>query len=867
MSARVTRLRAEHRREATGLGTATPRLSWWVDSASESSLLWTEFEKTTVDGLVGTARVVGAEQVLVDWPFAPLASREIVDVRARVGLHGGTVGDWSDSLRLETGLLRREDWTVPLVVPSASAPRTGPRPAWMLRAEFEVEVAPVRARLYMTAQGIYRSEINGARVGDDELAPGWTSYDHRLRAQAYDVTALLQAGANAIGIELADGWFRGNIGFDGGVWDLYGPHIGVVAQLELTGSDGVHRLVDLSDSWRASAGPTTAAGLYEGEEYDARRLDPDWSRAGCDDSSWARPELRGLATVTARIEHAVAEPVRQVEELLPVSIEYRRNGRIRLDFGQNISGRLSVRAEAEAGHTLRLHHAEALEDDELAVRPLRRATSVDSYVFGGTGEESWQPRFTIHGFRYAELEGWPERTVAPGAVRAVVVHTDMERTGWFTVDDPMLQKLHDNTVWSMRDNFVDLPTDCPQRDERMGWTGDIQVFAPAASYLYRSAGVLDTWLRDVGDEQHADGAVPNFVPWVPCGFPEASSAVWGDAAAIVPWTMWEQLGDRGILAQQFASMRGWVDHLAARADDDGAIRSGFALGDWLDPIAPPEDPGAARTDRYLVTTAYLVRSARIVADVAGMLGDVTTQARYAGLADRTLGAFRQEWILSSGRMVGESPTSLALALDFDLFENAAQRSDAGARLAELVAEGDFRIPTGFVGTPIICGALADTGHVESAYALLQQTECPSWLYPITMGATTIWERWDSMLPDGRVNPGDMTSFNHYALGAVVDFMHRTVAGLAPIEPGYRRILIAPRPGGTVRAASTRFDSPYGPIDVSWRLDGDRFELTARVPFGVTAEVELPGRADRLTVGAGRHELHSDIRTLELRKTT
>ncbi|SMQ74016.1 family 78 glycoside hydrolase catalytic domain [Agreia sp. VKM Ac-1783] len=867
MSALVTRLRAEHRREAHGLGTSTPRLSWWVDSPSDSQLLWTEFEKTTLDGRTQMARVEGAEQVLVDWPFDPLASREIVDVRARVGLADGTTGDWGEALRLETGLLRREDWAVHLVVPSASAPHSGPRPAWMLRAEFEVEVAPVRARLYMTAQGIYRSEINGLRVGDDELAPGWTSYDHRLRAQAYDVTPLLITGANAIGIELADGWFRGNIGFDGGVWDLYGSHIGIVAQLELTGDDGVPQLVDLADAWRASRGPTTSAGLYEGEEFDARLHEAGWARAEYDDSLWVRPELRELTSVSARIEHAVAEPVRQVDTLSPVTVEYRPNGRIRLDFGQNISGRLSFRAAGDAGHVLRLHHAEVLENDELAVRTLRRATSIDRYTFRGEGEEVWQPRFTIHGFRYAELDGWPAVTLAPESVKAVVLHTDMERTGWFTVDDPMLQKLHDNTVWSMRDNFVDLPTDCPQRDERMGWTGDIQVFAPAASYLYRSAGVLDSWLRDVADEQHAGGAVPNFVPWVPCGFPEASSAVWGDASAIVPWVMWEQLGDAGILSQQYASMRGWVEHLAARADEDGVIRSGFALGDWLDPIAPPEDPGAARTDKYLVTTAYLVRSARIVADVAGLLGDNEAKSAYTDLADRTLSAFRREWVLSSGPMTGESPTSLALSLAFDLFERGDQRAEAGTRLADLVAEGGHRIQTGFVGTPIICGALAETGHVESAYALLQQTECPSWLYPITMGATTIWERWDSMLPDGRVNPGDMTSFNHYALGAVVDFMHRTVAGLAPIGPGYRRVRIAPKPGGTVRAAATRFDSPYGRIEVSWRLDDDRFHLTATVPFGVTAEVVLPGEADGRQLGAGTHELSSRIRIPELRKIT
>ncbi|WP_411699609.1 family 78 glycoside hydrolase catalytic domain [Conyzicola sp.] len=812
-------------------------------------------------GRTQTARIDGNDQVLVGWPFSPLSSRESVDVSARVTLSDGTTSAWSDPLRIETGLLRRDDWTAGLVVPSAEAPRTGPRGAWLLRSQFDLERAPVSARLYVTAQGIYRAEINGGRVGDDELAPGWTSYDHRLRAQAYDVTEHIVAGGNALGFELADGWFRGNIGFDGGLWDFYGSQIGIVAQLELVGHDGSVRVVDLDRGWKSSPSATTATALYEGENYDARLFDRQWSSWGFDDSLWTRPEVRDLATVAARIEHAVAEPVRQIEELHPTAVDYLPNGRIRLDFGQNISGRLAFTTTGPAGHILRFHHAEVLEDNELAVRPLRRATSVDSYVFSGHGEETWQPVFTIHGFRYAELEGWPQDSLAPDAVRAVVLHTDMDRTGWFAVDHPQLQQLHDNTVWSMRDNFVDLPTDCPQRDERMGWTGDIQVFAPAALFLYGSGGVLDSWLRDVSDEQGADGSVPNFVPWVPCGFPEASSAVWGDAATVVPWTMWEQLGDRGILAQQYPSMTGWVDHLARRADPDGAVRTGFALGDWLDPVAPPEDPGAARTDRYLVTTAYLVRSARIAAETAEILDDPVAAVKHAAIAQHALAGFRKEWVLPSRELVGESPTALALAICFDLFELDEHRTRAGSRLAEMVAEGGYVIPTGFVGTPIICDALATTGHIDAAYSLLLQTECPSWLYPITMGATTIWERWDSMLPDGQINPGDMTSFNHYALGAVVDFLHRSVAGLAPLEPGYRRVRVAPLPGASVNAASTRHDSAYGPIEVSWRRDDDNFDLVVHVPFGVTAEVELPWSQGVSHVAAGRHEFHIPIQSI------
>ncbi|MFC8597296.1 family 78 glycoside hydrolase catalytic domain [Isoptericola sp. NPDC057191] len=854
---RTTTPRVEHRRDGFGLGTSVPRLSWTVEGGTGTQAR--ADVEVVRHGRRETAVVHGPDQVLVDWPFAPLASREQVAVRVRVTADDGTVARWSDFLTIEAALLDRADWRVPLIVPSPSAMRgVGPRPAHLLRAQFTVERTPVRARLYATAQGVYRAELNGAKVGDQDLAPGWTSYDHRLRTQTYDVTPLLRSGDNALGVEIADGWFRGRIGFDGGVWDLYGSHLGLVAQLELTDTDGAVRIVDLD--WRTTAdGPTVATALYEGETYDARRHDPAWSLAGFDDTTWRRPEIRPLGSVTARLEPAVGDPVRQVERLAPVAVERRANGRIRLDFGQNVSGRVEIRVCGAAGATVRLHHAEVLENDELGTRPLRTATSTDTYVLRGEpGGEVYQPRFTVHGFRYVELEGWPG-TFQRSDVHAVVVHTDMARTGWFAASDPLLEKLHENTVWSMRDNFVDLPTDCPQRDERLGWTGDIQVFAPAATYLYRSGGVLDSWLRDVADEQGPggsvegapDGAVPNFVPWVPCGFPSDSTAAWGDAAVVVPWTMYERYGDAGILAQQFDSMSGWVDHLASRADDDGVVRSGFGLGDWLDPAAPPDDPGAGRTDKHLVTTAYIVRSARLLVQAAEVLGRDDVAARYRKVGERSAAGFRTAYVLPDGRLAHESVTGYALVIAFGLLADDGQRQVAGRRLAELVRDGDHRIQTGFVGTPIVCDALADTGQMDTAYRLLLERACPSWLYPVTMDATTIWERWDSMLPDGRVNPGDMTSFNHYALGAVVDFLHRVVAGLAPAAPGYRRVRVAPRVGGGLTSASARLDSPYGRIEAGWTRRGDEVEVLVEVPFGVRADVVLPDGATH-EVGAGRH---------------
>lgn len=860
MTARVTRLRAELRADAFGIGVARPRLSWILEAAGDGlTQVASEIEVVRRTGTTTTGRVDGDAQVFVDWPVAPLASRERTEVRVRAWLSDGGETPWSEPLTVEASLLEDTDWSTDFVSPSVSAPAEGVRPGYLMRADVDIPRDVVAARLYATAHGIYRVEINGERVGDDELAPGWTSYRHRLRFQTYDVTHLLTPGRNALGAELSDGWYRGRIGFHGGIWDNYGEDLALLAQLEVEFADGRREVVPTGGDWRWSSGPVVAASLYDGEHYDAGLVPHGWSSPGFDDSAWSPATTLPRGDFPARLEPAIGDPVRVIEELSPTTVERRPNGRIRLDFGQNIAGWLAIRVVGSEGHEVVLHHAEVLENDELAIRPLRSAPSIDSYRLAGTpGGESWRPRFTIHGFRYAELENWPGEFTAE-AVRAQVVHSDMERTGWFASSDALVNRLHENAVWSMRDNFVDLPTDCPQRDERLGWTGDIQVFAPAASFLYSSGGILTSWLRDVAVEQGPDGWVPNFVPWIECGFPRESSAAWGDAAVVVPWVMYQRNGDLGVLREQFPSMALWVEHFASKADDSGLVREGMQLGDWLDPAAPPEDPGAGVTDRYLVASAYLAYSADLTARTALLLDRPRDHERYGAIARRTADAFRREYVTLAGRMVQETPTALSLAIAFDLITDPVQRAVAGRRLADLVRDGGYRIQTGFVGTPLICDALAATGQIDVAYRLLLERDCPSWLYPVTMGATTIWERWDSMLPDGTVNPGEMTSFNHYALGAVVDFLHRTLAGLAPASPGYRTLRIAPQPGDHFDSAEARLETPYGTAAVSWSRAEDAFQLDATVPVGVTAEVILPDGSTR-SIGSGEHRFVASIPT-------
>ncbi len=853
----VSQLRPEYRPDGFALHTGRPRLSWVLrDAPAGVRQVSYEVELVRSGGRETSGVIVSAEQVFVDWPFDDLASRDRATVRVRAVLSNGEETPWSETLALEVALLKQADWQQPFVSPSLSAPATGVRAAYRLRAEFAVDGEVTQARLYSTAHGIYQALVNGARVGDDELAPGWTSYRHRLRHQTYDITSAIRLGRNAIGIELSDGWYRGRIGFHGGLWDNYGTDLSMLTQIELTYSDGGTVTVPLADAWVWSFGPTTAASLYDGETFDARRDQLGWSETGFDDSGWSEVDYRPVSAFTAHIEPAIGVPVRVIEELRPVAVERRPNGRFRLDFGQNIAGRLRIEVSGRAGAKIRMHHAEVLESDELAIRPLRSAPSIDEYITRSAGVESWAPRFTIHGFRYAELEGWPGE-LAEGNVVAEVIHSDMRRTGWFDTDHALLARLHENTVWSMRDNFVDLPTDCPQRDERLGWTGDIQVFAPAASFLYDSGGTLASWLRDVAAEQGADGHVPNFVPWIACGFPEEASAAWGDAAAIVPWTMYQRNGDARILEEQFSSMAAWVDHSAAKRDTTGLIREGMQLGDWLDPVAPPEDPGAGMTDAYLVANAYLVESAGIVAKAANVLGRVNEAERYSALAAETLLAFRNHYVRADGQLSNETPTALSLAIVFGLV-HGDEVPEAGATLAELMISGGYRVQTGFVGTPIICDALALAGQVDVAYRLLTETASPSWLYPVTMGATTIWERWDSMLPDGSVNPGEMTSFNHYALGAVVDFMHRVVAGLAPASPGYRSLLIAPQPSMLLGRASAELDTPYGRAASSWTRNGREVNLTVTVPTGVTARIVLPNGEGDDMVESGTHHFSFEL---------
>jgi alpha-L-rhamnosidase len=851
MALMATDLRVEYGTQARAVGLSEPRLSWLVESDTPGDTQ-AAYEIAAHDHGTGTDATTGVVEstgsVFVPWPFARLTSRARYAVRVRLISSAGDASPWSDPLELEVGLLDPSDWTaVPIV---ATPPHGGRERPIRFRRAFEVREGLARARLYASALGVYTVECNGRMIGDEVLAPGWTSYRHRLRYQTLDVTDVLDVGDNALGMTVAEGWYRGRLGFGGGRREVYGTDISAIAQLELHYTDGSVDVVATDGRWRAAFGPHLAASLYDGETYDARLADPSWSTAAFDDGDWVH--TRVLDSVAHLMVTPSGPPVRRVETLRPATILASPSGATIVDFGQNMSGRVRIRVRGRSGDTVTLRHAEVLEHGELATRPLRGARATDTYVLAGVGSEHYEPTFTMHGFRYVHVEGWPGE-LTPEAIEAVVCHSDMEPTGRFHASHEGLDQLHDNVRWSMRGNFVDLPTDCPQRDERLGWTGDIQVFAPSACFLYDCNGFLVSWLEDLAAEQQEHGTVPPYVPWIDLRLPMRPAAAWGDAAVVVPWVLYERFGDVDVLRRQYGSMCAWVDQVAELAGDSHLWDRGFQFGDWLDPAAPADEPWAARTDPALVATAYHAYTARLLAQAAEVLGRAEDGARYAGLAHEVVQAFDSEFVTPAGRLASDAPTAYALALQFDLLRTESQRTRAARRLAQLVRRNGYRIGTGFVGTPLVCDALVDAGLVDDAYLLLLQERCPSWLYPVSMGATTVWERWDSMLPDGTINPGDMTSFNHYALGAVADFLQRVVAGLAPAEPGYRRLLVRPRPGGGLVEAAASLRTHHGEASVRWQRYDDRLSVEVGVPHGCSATVDLPGQQPA-TLSSGRHRL-------------
>ncbi|OCF32484.1 hypothetical protein I316_05912 [Kwoniella heveanensis BCC8398] len=844
----INQVRFEHYDNPLGIGHSSPRLSWrfggdstdWVQQCYEISV--TPDESGSLDSSK-SFRVESESSALVPWPAAPLSSRQRVLVSIRAC---GKNGIWTNryETHVETGLLDVNDWSAQFMTSAPPSDLTATKRPYLLRQRLHLpsDHSHTRARLYITALGVYESSVNGRRVGADTLTPGWTSYKSRLPYQTYDVTDLLKEGDNVLSAWVGEGWYAGRLGYQGGQNNIFGDRIGLLAQLEIDGQP-------VQGEWQWSYGALISSEIYNGETIDlglSDLEDADWSPA----QSITFPPIEIFASQSP--------PIRAVDTRAPESITMSPSGKTIIDFGQNLGGVIRILSDPPSGSSseITIRHAEVLEYGELGVRPLRFAAATEKIILSpGKSIRGYMPKFTFHGFRYAEITGWPSITLDD--LEAVVLQSSMAPTGSFSCSHQLINKLHQNAVWSTKANTIGIPSDCPQRDERLGWTGDVCVFAPTMSYLFDTSGFLGEWLQDLAhDQRNLNGVVPIFVPdtGTDTSTPEA---IWGDAAVIVPNELHRAHGDRGVLEKQFDSIAMWLDHGVKRDQATGLwSRESDQLGDWLAPRAPPETPNMGPTDNILVADAWLIHSTRTAARIAKVLGRVHKADEYRTQALRLLQAFYDEYVTPSGRLLSETQTALCLLLHYDIIPPACKsrvdyRALFAARLEHLVAKANWLIDTGFAGTPIVLDTLADNGLLTHAYRMLQATQCPSWLSPVLLGATTIWERWDSMLADGSINPGEMTSFNHYALGSVATFMHKYIGGLSPLSPGWKEISVKPMPGGTITSANTSHTSPYGKIEVSWEIVQGEFRLELEVPPNCTARVQLPNSEEVEIVGSGK----------------
>jgi alpha-L-rhamnosidase len=860
--------------DALGRGNE-PALSWWLPAGSS---VQDAYRVRTDDGF-DTGRVDSAAQSFVRIPVFD-RSRRSAAARVKVWTDRGE-SEWSDRVGLDAGLLEEADWSARWIgVEEDQRPEKGSRPGYWLRTT--LDVPPFRqARLYVTALGLYQAFLDGRRVGDAELAPGYTQYRARVQYQAYDVTSLLRPGRHVLAVLLADGWYRGQVGMPRAA-EQYGDEVALRAQFEVQTQRGWQIAAASDPGWRVAPSHITAADLIGGQREDHRWLDPAVHDPGIDgpvlnDRSWRPAVVRDIGVTVVR---SIAPPVRRIQQIQPVAVRPVREGRaFVVDFGQNVNGWVRLVRPGPAGSRLVLSHGEWLGSDgdlttahldvDLPILPEPLPLGqIDEVVSAGDGDV-FEPRFTTHGFRYVRIEGHPG-PLEPGDIAAVVVHSDLRRLGWFACSNDRVNRLHEAVVWSLRSNLCDIPTDCPQR-ERAGWTGDWQIFAPTAAYLYDVLAFTRKWLHDVSIDQRADGCVPNLSPCPPAeGFDGPlgglnGSAGWGDVIVSAPWDLYQAYGDASLLRGMWRAMTGWVDfaaagaaggrhpaRAAARPDPAAHERylwdTGFHWGEWMEPgTAVTDFPAFAHADKSEVATAYLYRSAATLVRIAGILGLPEGRwRRYRVIAAGALDAWRREFIRPDGTLATATQASHVRALAFGLVPAELRPAIAG-RLAELVDLAGGHLATGFLSTAQLLPVLADSGHLAVAYELLLQDTSPSWLTMVDRGATTMWEEWDGV--DSRGVPHG--SLNHYSKGAVATFLHRYVAGLRPAAPGYRTFEVRPQPGGGITSAMTRHLSPYGPVEVSWRLDGRSTELDVLVPAGTTATVALPGEEPH-GVGPGRH---------------
>lgn len=841
-STSVTDLTCEYHTNPIGIDVEQPRFNWKLTS-DKNNVLQTAYEirvasslsalKKGKDLLWSTGKQMSNQSVGVVFEGTPLKSMQRAYWQVRVWDNDNKASAWSTPAYWEMGLLDTKDWKASWITMPGSEYVDKSLPSQYYRSEFLTSKPISSARVYVSSLGLYQLYINGEKVGDQLFTPGFTSYNKRIQYQAYDVTDMLQAN-NAIGAIVGDGWYRGRLGWDGGV-AYYGKQLGLIAQLQITYTDGTTETILTDENWKTSYGAILESDIYDGEKYDARLEKEGWCKANFKEK-WSDVSILDHSKDILVASNGI--PVRATEEITPIKIITTPKGEKVLDLGQNIVGWVRMKVKGNAGDQVTLQFAEVLDKEgNFFTTNLRSAEATDIYTLKGGEEEVFEPHFTFHGFRFIKLQNYPGE-LTTDKITGVVIHSDMTPTGDFSCSDPLITQLQKNIQWGQRDNFLDIPTDCPQRDERVGWTGDAQVFAMTAAFNFDVAAFYTKWLRDLALDQQPNGEVPNIIPdmW---NNKMGGTTGWGDAAVIIPWTVYRNYGDTRILEQQYSSMKGWVDYLQNSAGDDYLWNERhWHWGDWLSYHSDKPDYPGAFTEKDLIATAYYKYSTSLLSKTAAVLGNDEDAAKYAALSEKVKAAFIQEYMTPNGRLVSHTQTAYALALSFDLIPETHKKQTA-KYFADDVRKFKH-LTTGFLGTPLLCSTLTANGYEDLAYMLLNRKEYPGWLYPVTQGATTIWERWDTQKPDGSIIEG-MNSFNHYAYGAIGEWLYNYVAGINLDEenPAYKNIIFAPHIGGGLTSAKAEVNSVYGPVSSSWLVEDNNFVYNITIPANSTATVNLP----------------------------
>jgi alpha-L-rhamnosidase len=730
--------------------------------------------------------------------------------------------DWVQSA---TAFSRRAQWIQPSFTETSTL-----RPCPIFRKELAIDKPVKSAKITITAHGLYEAWIGDQRIGTGLFTPGYTNYHRRLQYQQYDVSKQLHSGKNTISVMIGDGWYRGQYGADMET-DGYGKDAGLLFQLDLLYADGSRQTVISDSSWRCSTGAVRSSSLYNGELIDTRLQASEWSPVKTADYS------------DDNLVESISEPVREHEQFHPVKILTSPKGETILDFGQNLAGWVRFTVSGKSGDTVRLYHSEALDAaGNFYTGNLRLAKAQDIYILNGK-TQTLQPHFTYHGFRFVKLEGYLG-PLKPENFTAVALYSDLKPTGEFTCSDTLLNKLQHNITWSQKSNFFDIPTDCPQRSERFGWAGDAQMFCRTASFNQDVKAFFTKWLADLASTQGTNGGLPPIIPeyrFPDTIGPRGGVAGWGDAATIIPWTLYEVYGDTSILKQQYKSMKAWVDYIWSSADTSGLCWKANGYGDWYAPLGS--------TDIEYIDQCFFIHSTELLIRTATVLGKTDDKQQYSALLEKIKTIFLKTYW--TPLRVPNTQTACVLALQFDLLPDSL-RPMVAEHLASLIHDNQDHLGTGFIGTPYLLWVLSNNGYSDLAFTLLKQTTPPSWLYPLTKGATTIWEKWAAIKPDGSF---DTCSLNHYAYGAVGDWVYRMVAGIDAAAPGYKKILIHPHVGASLTWVLAHYDCPYGKIVSNWKLTGNILHLETTIPSNTTATIILPykNHEESKEVGPGHYQ--------------